>query len=239
MKNRIKNLSNINLQRSLSSFLKDILIGNFPIHIFDDINSFRASNLMFKGTCNNKLAMRDLLFHLDATSFITETDTHNLQFQTDKFITKFMKLYGVYPNHSNVLNFLFMNNTNLVSLETLVWKRMSYKNNYMTGHIDALIIDDNCLKICDLKRNKYEIIRYLPQLITYAKLLRNYLKKYVVPLNISISCIGLSPDMVYEFDPFIAETKVITCITNLNRLRVEPLFTKDNKNLLLGTLESV
>jgi hypothetical protein len=238
IKNRLININNSNLKESLFSFFKDIYIGNFPTDIFDDLNSFRASNLMFKGTRKHPLNMKDLLTHLDFSSFAKKQDKHNLRSQTEKFISQYMNLYGIYPNHSNVLSFLFLNNSDIISLETLSWKRTTL-NNFMTGHLDSILVADNSLKVCDLKRSESEIIRYLPQLIIYTKLLKNCLNSYGDISDINFSCIGLSSDIVYEFDPFLALKKVIGCISQLNKRRNEPLSTKDNKYLLLETIMSV
>ncbi|MFX0035074.1 MAG: hypothetical protein ACFE9I_05475 [Candidatus Hermodarchaeota archaeon] len=103
------------------------------------------------------------------------------------------------PKHDPILKYILINDKDSIAKEVPIWKKM--KNEYLTGHIDLIQIENDTVKVIDYKPEGNFLIS-LPQVAMYGLLVKSQ-------LNINkIKCISFNKEGGWEYDPSILKKQI-------------------------------
>ena len=204
---------NNDLSKLLENYLTSISLGQFPLDLFLDETTDRASNLKLIAKKPDQIKTQDILDFFNRAKnmiykFPNEMGAANLIELVEKvynhsdFLTT--KAHQLIQNHTINLDKIKIGGLNPIATEIPVWKKYFKTNEYITGHIDFLFALDNYLIIADLKpQGRQEILKAIPQLLAYAMMLKERLKSLNDDrlLSFKFLCLGFSKDEAWVFDP--------------------------------------
>jgi len=224
------------LKEKLTVYLNDVIEGNYPKRLFDDINIPSGSMLYFKGNPQEKLLMRTIRENLIKNLLENKKATRHRAGSFYQFCETASRVYmeynnkfGTNPKHDPVLSAL-ISNKNVIGIEVPVWKIGAI--NY-TGHIDLLAVLGDTLVIADYKPTEDEVLRSIPQILAYAYMIKERLglKNFK-----NVLCVGFTKDVAWSFNPSILEAEVLDFINHMNLSRKSPLYSKKNKGKAITEL---
>ena len=217
LESRIKNF-NVNIvKNTILEFFYSFAQKKNPVGIFYEEKYTRASLLKLRGDQNRRIATSMVLGYFNTELKIIKSFDDSPLFQLCK-ICRDVGASKLIVDHPKVLGRILLENHYSFAAEVPVWKLVL--KDYITGHIDLLLFDGLNLIVADYKRNIREIKEGLPQLCTYAALLKSILTEHSTDFhNINIICIGFCDELAIEFNPDILGPKLLTFIELENKKR--------------------
>ncbi len=183
----------------LGSYFKRIYKGDIPNDLFNLQGLSRVSQFKMRGlkpafitSFSKKLIREGKIRYLGSDSKLPNY-TQNV-FESFK-----INKIGKAPGHDPVLKNILIKDKNSVAIEVPVWKKVN--NNYITGHIDLIQIEDNIVKVIDYKPEG-NFMNSLPQVATYGLLIKS---KFELQ---HIKCLSFNKKEAWEYDPVILLTDV-------------------------------
>ncbi len=183
----------------MRSYFKNIHLGLIPNELFNSINSPRVSQFKIRGikhtyitSFSKKLIRQGSVSYLDANS--------KLPLYVQKVYDNFRK-NGIkkIPGHEPVLKNILIKDKNSVAIEVPIWKE--FGEEFITGHIDLIQIENDIIKVVDYKPEGNFLIS-MPQVASYGLLIKSI-------LNLSkIKCVSFNKKEAWEFDPEILNTEI-------------------------------
>ncbi|MFX0076187.1 MAG: hypothetical protein ACFE96_12145 [Candidatus Hermodarchaeota archaeon] len=185
--------------RTLGSYFKKVYQGTIPNDIFNQRELPRVSQFKIRGlkpafiVSFSKSLIREGKIKLhDSTSRLPK-------FVNDVFETFKNSEIRKKPGHEPILKNILIRDKNSVAIEIPIWRKI--KNDYVTGHIDLIQIDDNIIKVIDYKPEGNFMLS-LPQVATYGLFIESM-------FNLSkVKCISFNKRGAWEYDPHILLTDV-------------------------------
>jgi len=183
----------------LGSYFKRIYKGEIPNDLFNLQGLSRVSQFKMRGlkpafirSFSKKLIREGKIRYLGSDSKLPNY-TQNV-FESFK-----INKIGKVPGHEPVLKNILIKDKNSVAIEVPIWKKIN--NNYITGHIDLIQIEDNIVKVIDYKPEG-NFMNSLPQVATYGLLIKS---KFELQ---QIKCLSFNKIEAWEYDPVILLTEV-------------------------------
>jgi len=183
----------------LGSYFKRIYKGDIPNDLFNLQGLSRVSQFKMRGlklafiTSFSKKLIREGKIQYFGSDSKLPNYTQNVfeNFKINKI--------GKVPGHEPVLKNILIKDKNSVAIEVPIWKKVN--NNYITGHIDLIQIEDNIVKVIDYKPEG-NFMNSLPQVATYGLLIKS---KFELQ---QIKCLSFNKKEAWEYDPIILLTEI-------------------------------
>ena len=212
-KANISQIDNRNLSILLQNYLKSISLGQFPLDLFLDEETDRASNLKFIAKSPDQVKTKDIRYFFHTLSGVISNNPKVIG--VDKLLEKVQEIYHdpefLTSNAHQILQdrlikmkFGDLGKLNIIATEIPVWKKYKGYDEFMTGHIDFLFVFENYLVIADLKpRGKVEILKSIPQILAYSIMLKERLLELTEArsINFNLICLGFSNEVAWVFKP--------------------------------------
>ncbi len=228
---RLQTIMNLELRRIIYSFITSIWENEFPQDIFLSKTNFRASNFNFRGSKIQPIHTNMILNYFQDKLKLYD-QTHSLSEYVVEVVKRFhKKRFGKKPDHNPVLQHTLLECKEAIATEIPVWMEIPNSNQFYVGHIDLLLIYDNSIIIADFKQSKAKILKNIPQLMTYAFLLKHQLSLIGNVNTLNIKCIGYTKNIAFEFNPFDIKGDVLNFI-NQHSILKEKLLPKYNSLLI-------
>jgi hypothetical protein len=185
--------------RTLGSYFKKVYQGTIPNDLFNLRGLPRVSQFKIRG-------LRPAFMASFSKSLIREgkIKLHNSGSRLPKFVNDVFEAFKNSeirrkPGHEPILKNILIRDKNSVAIEIPIWRKI--KNDYITGHIDLIQIEDNLIKVIDYKPEGNFMLS-LPQVATYGLLIESMFN-----LN-KVKCISFNRKEGWEYDPHILLTDV-------------------------------
>ena len=212
-KSNISLIQDIDVLNLLYNYLKSISLGQFPLNLFLDETTDRASRLKLVAKSPNQVKTNVIWNFFKKVKKLIYKFPENLDsiklleivkevYNSPNFLTS--KAHDILQDNIINLNYGKIGKLNPIATEVPVWKKYHKINDFITGHIDFLFVLKNYLIIADLKpRGKNEIFKAIPQLLAYAIMLKERLKELNEDkvLSLKILCVGFSKYEAWMFNP--------------------------------------
>ena len=132
--------------------------------------------------------------------------------------------HDIAPHHEPILKEIMAKHHNAMVSEAPVWKKLHSK--YIIGHIDLILADKNTLYIADLKDDETDMLKSLPQIMSYGILSRKLFFKELSDFNnFKLKLIVFTRNEIWEFDVDSLEKGIIEFIKYANSVRNNRLET--------------
>jgi hypothetical protein len=145
--------------RDLWHALSSVVRGRIPLNAFESENYDRASKLRTPRRSSDDWFVSDLV-----DRGLLETDACDNSFSS--ICSSIASMRKVRDRHLQVQEYLLMNDPRMVAMEVPVWSGFLR----LTGHVDLIRIDDDCLEVIDYKPEG-NFLRSMPQVAAYTYLL--------------------------------------------------------------------
>ena len=185
--------------RILGSYFKKVYQGTIPNDVFNKRELPRVSQFKIRG-------LKPAFIASFSKSLIREgkIKLHNSGSRLPKFVNDVFEAFKnneirKKPGHEPVLKNILIRDKNSVAIEIPIWRKV--KNDYITGHIDLIQIEDSIIKVIDYKPEGNFMLS-LPQVATYGLLIESLFN-----LN-NVKCISFNRKGAWEYDPHILLTEV-------------------------------
>lgn len=185
--------------RILGSYFKKVYQGTIPNDVFNKRELPRVSQFKIRG-------LKPAFIASFSKSLIRERKIklHNSGSRLPKFVNDVFEAFKnneirKKPGHEPVLKNILIRDKNSVAIEIPIWRKI--KNDYITGHIDLIQIEDSIIKVIDYKPEG-NFMQSLPQVATYGLLIESLFN-----LN-NVKCISFNRKGAWEYDPHILLTDV-------------------------------
>ena len=235
---RIKNLKDDKLRDCYSNYINDIDIGNFPSNQFDLKTNIRPSSFKFIGEHIKGQNGRTLFREDIKTQFIKDNlvrGNKNIEIYKYNELSDGMykdilditrKVYAEFstrrlgrPWHEPILQRIMTDLQNALSSEIPVWKSL-VNGQYYVGHVDLNLFSGNILFVVDLKEDEVDILKSLPQIVTYGVVQKDLLLKKTSNLGaIDFKCIIFTKEELWVFDPEVLQKDIIEFVMHANNMR--------------------
>ncbi len=241
---RIKQIKNPTLRKRLQDYIENISFKLYPYNAFQIKTNIRPSSLKLRGNYQERINTSFIKAHLVDNLLINGSikkysydslprgpylDLLNLVRQ---IFTDFrIKYRGITPPHPPILKRIMIKLPSAKASEIPVWSMLK-GNEYCVGHIDLFLADEvisrntlrSTLYIADLKADETDIIRSLPQIVSYGVMLKNLIFKTSSDFKaFDLKCIMFTKDEVWEFEPDSLKYELINFIKYANSIRNIPL----------------
>jgi len=206
-------IKNNDLSKLLRSYLTSISLGQFPLSLFLDVSTDRASSLKLIAKKPHQIKTQNIYNFFHQGNKLVYKFPHNMEatkllnlvkkiYTKSTFISS--KAHRILQDDMIKLDYGRIGKINPIATEIPVWKKYYKFNEFITGHIDFLFVIDDYLIIADLKpHGKSEILKSIPQLLAYAFMLKERLRELNEDKTLSfrILCLGFSKDEAWIFNP--------------------------------------
>ncbi|MFO8019317.1 MAG: hypothetical protein R6U96_11820 [Promethearchaeia archaeon] len=191
--------------KKLEMYFKKVHKGAIPNQIFNARNMPRISQFRIKGLKRGFLP-----------SFSRELINSGKvkKFGSDHKLSKYAaNVYQIYkknkinkkPGHDPVLKHILIKDKCAIAIEVPIWKK--FNNEFLTGHIDLVQIEQAAFKIVDYKPEGH-FLKSLPQVSMYGILFQSVFKVD------NLKCISFNKDKAWEYDPNILLTDIRNFLKN-------------------------
>ncbi|TFF87155.1 MAG: hypothetical protein EU550_03825 [Promethearchaeota archaeon] len=198
--NRIDKLSAQNHDlKYMAQYFKRVYNGKIPNQLFNSHEIQRISRFKIKGI--KRAFLNSFSKKLIRSEKILTLDPHSDLPAYAKKVYESYKKNSIpsKPGHDPVLKNILIKNENAVAIEVPIWKKKN--NNFLTGHIDLIQIENNLIKIIDYKPEG-NFLYSLPQVATYG-----LISKEILGLD-AIKCISFNKNEAWQYDPLILLTDI-------------------------------
>jgi hypothetical protein len=185
--------------RSLGTYFKKIYQGTIPNDLFNQRGLPRVSQFKIRG-------LRSAFMSSFSKSLIREgkIELHDSGSRLPKFVNDVFKAFknseiSKKPGHEPILKNILIRDQNSVAIEVPIWRKIG--NDYITGHIDLIQIEDGIIKVIDYKPEG-NFLFSLPQVATYGLFIESMFNLQ------KIKCISFNRKEAWEYDPHILLTDV-------------------------------
>ncbi len=185
--------------RNLGTYFKKIYQGTIPNDLFNLRSLPRVSQFKIRG-------LKPAFMASFSKSLIREgkIKLHNSGSRLPKFVNNVFEAYKTSeirkkPGHEPILKNILIRDQNSVAIEIPIWKKIN--NNYITGHIDLIQIENGLVKVIDYKPEGNFLLS-LPQVATYGLFVKSLFNLH------EIKCISFNRKEAWEYDPRILLTDV-------------------------------
>ncbi|MFX0046908.1 MAG: hypothetical protein ACFE8G_01955 [Candidatus Hermodarchaeota archaeon] len=185
--------------RTLGTYFKKVYQGTIPNDLFNLRNLPRVSQFKIRGlkpafmTSFSKSLIREGKIKLH------DSDSKLPRFVNDVYDSYKINEIGKIPGHEPILKNILIRDQNAVAIEVPIWKKV--EENYITGHIDLIQIEDGIIKVIDYKPEGNFLLS-LPQVATYGLFIKSIFNLH------KIKCISFNRKKAWEYDPHILLTDV-------------------------------
>jgi hypothetical protein len=185
--------------RSLGSYFKKVYQGTIPNELFNQRNIPRVSQFKIRG-------LKPAFMASFSKTLIREgkIKLHNSSSRLPKFVNNVFETYknseiSKKPGHEPILKNILIRDENSVAIEIPIWKKIN--NDYVTGHIDLIQIENGIVKVIDYKPEGNFLLS-LPQVATYGLFIRSLFDLH------DVKCISFNKKEAWEYNPYILLTDV-------------------------------
>ncbi|MHA1328198.1 MAG: hypothetical protein ACTSRH_12905 [Promethearchaeota archaeon] len=202
-KKEIKETTEVN--KALLTFLTSIAQNHFPAELYKYEQIF-VSNPKFIGGNYNYINYSELKEELIRREILIKMeDPYNIVSLTRKIIDFYNNKYKFIPNHGYILPILFKILNFIKGIEVFLWKKVRILSNgqdsfsYIVGRADLIGLLENNILMIEYKKSIKELTYSIPQVFSYAHLLKERLQDINDGLDYRIICIVFSSDYAYVF----------------------------------------
>lgn len=231
----VNKIDNPNLKNLLLQFFNKILNGEIPVAFFNLKSNPRASDFYLKGENNNQLKTELIEKYLfQELKEQNQISIYNKDFYLCQKVREIFNLYkgsGGTPHHNPILKHIILNEDNALAMEIPAWKVMEKMNEVYTGHIDLLLLNNNCIIIADYKPDKTEMLKSLPQICVYGLMLEYILNKIDDTVKLNIDCMVFNKNRAWKFKPEILNSYILDFVKYMKHERNLPLLCKNRSDL--------
>lgn len=185
--------------RTLGSYFKKVYQGTIPNELFNQRGLPRVSQFKIRGLKPAFIASFSKSLIREGKIKLYDSNSRLPKFVNDVFEAFKNSEIRKKPGHDPVLKNILIRDENSVAIEIPIWKKI--KNDYITGHIDLIQIEDSIIKIIDYKPEGNFMLS-LPQVATYGLFIESLFN-----LN-KVKCISFNRKEAWEYDPHILLTDV-------------------------------
>jgi len=232
---KVNKINNPTLKNLLLQFFNKILNGEIPEAFFNLKSNPRASDFYLKGENNNQLKTELIEKYLfQELKKQNQISIYNKDFYLCQKVREIFNLFkgsGGTPHHNPILKHIILNEDNALAMEIPAWKVIEKINVVYTGHIDLLLINNNCIVIADYKPDKTEILKSLPQICVYGLMLEYILNKIDDTVKINIDCMVFNKNRAWKFKPEILNSYILDFVKYMKHERNVPLLSKNGSDL--------
>lgn len=191
--------------KQLESFFKKVCNGAIPNHLFNERDMPRISQFRIKGLKRGFLPSfsKELVRTGKVQKYGPEYKLSNYASQVYKNYKKYK--FGKKPGHDPVLKNILIKDESSIAIEVPIWKK--FNNEFITGHIDLVKIENATFKIVDYKPEG-KFLKSLPQVSMYGILFKSIFKID------DLKCISFNKDKAWEYDPNILLTDIKPFLKN-------------------------
>jgi len=231
----INMINNPTLKNLLLQFFNEILNEEIPEAFFNLKSNPRASDFYLKGENNNQLKTELIEKYLfQELKEQNQISIYNKEFYLSQKVREIFNLYkgsGGTPHHNPILKHIILNEDNALAMEIPAWKVIEKMNEVYTGHIDLLLLNNNCIVIADYKPDKTEMLKSLPQICVYGLMLEYILNKIDDTVKINIDCMVFNKNRAWKFKPGILNSYILDFVKYMKHERNVPLLCKNGSDL--------
>jgi len=180
--------------RILGTYFKKVYQGIIPNDLFNLRSIPRVSQFKIRG-------LKPAFMASFSKSLIREgkIELHDSDSRLPKFVKNVFEAYKTNeikkkPGHEPILKNILIRDQNSVAIEIPIWKKI--KNNYVTGHIDLIQIENGLVKVIDYKPEGNFLLS-LPQVATYGLFIKSMFNLH------EVKCISFNKKEAWEYDPHI------------------------------------
>jgi len=185
--------------RTLGTYFKKVYQGTIPNDLFNLRNLPRVSQFKIRGLRPAFMASFSKSLIREGKIKLYDSDSKLPRFVNDVYDSYKINEIGKKPGHEPILKNILIRDQNAVAIEIPIWKKI--ENNYITGHIDLIQIEDDIIKVIDYKPEGNFLLS-LPQVATYGLFIKS-----IFNFN-KIKCISFNRKKAWEYDPHILLTDV-------------------------------
>lgn len=239
---RIKSINNKLLRDCYHNYIENISLDLFPSHQFEVKTNIRPSKLKFAGEHLKDKTGKTIFREVMKTQFIYDhLVNNNPNIEIYKYnelppgiyrsiLDKVRKVYAEFRNnnlgrpwHEPILKKIMMELPNALATEIPVWKKLK-NSEYIVGHIDLNLVDDDTFFVADLKDDKTDILKSLIQIMSYGINQKQLIFNEVSNFNaIDFKCIVFTKNELCIFDPEYLKYDIIKFIEYANSFRTRNL----------------
>jgi len=192
------NHENEELKR-MEEFFKMVYQGTIPNKLFNSREIQRISKFKIRGL--KAAFLNSFSKKLIRSGKIKKYDSNSkLPNYARKVFENFQKnQLNKIPGHDPILKNILIRDQDSIAIEVPIWNKIN--NEYITGHIDLVQINENVIKIVDYKPEG-NFLYSLPQVATYG-----FLFKKILNVN-DLKCLTFNKKEVWEYDPDILITDI-------------------------------
>lgn len=185
--------------RTLGTYFKKVYHGSIPNDLFNLRNLPRVSQFKIRGLKPAFMASFSKSLIREGKIKLHDSDSKLPRFVNDVYDSYKINEIGKKPGHEPILKNILIRDQNAVAIEVPIWKKI--ENNYITGHIDLIQIEDGIIKVIDYKPEGNFLLS-LPQVATYGLFIKSIFNLH------KIKCISFNRKKAWEYDPHILLTDV-------------------------------
>ncbi len=202
IKSHLSQVKDIVLRDNLIEYLSNIENQKFPIDIFDDPKNPRSSDLQFVGD-RELVVQTEVIEKFFKGQYLKDiTDIFGICNNVKSVVEKYrIEKIGKYPDHPPILGYILMHNDNAFAIEIPVWRPIKNTKNFYIGHIDLLLTNGTDIIIADYKPSQSEVFKAIPQVTSYALMLRDRLCSLGFEKDFNIRCVIFTKNIALEFNP--------------------------------------
>jgi hypothetical protein len=185
--------------RNLGTYFKQIYQGTIPNDLFNQSGLPRVSQFKIRGlkpafmTSFSKNLIREGKIKLH------DSDSRLPKFVNDVFEAFKNSEIRKKPGHEPILKNILIRDKNSVAIEIPIWKKI--RNDYITGHIDLIQIENGFVKVIDYKPEGNFLLS-LPQVAMYGLFIKSLFNLH------EVKCISFNRKEAWEYNPTILLTEV-------------------------------
>lgn len=181
--------------KRLASFFKKVCEGSVvPNSIFNSNDFPRVSQFKIKGL--SRAYVRSLSKQLIRSGKITLLDKNHKLPKAAQTVYNTYKVNNINrkPGHDPVLKNILITDSDSLAIEVPIWKK--FNEEFITGHIDLIQVEEGTLKIIDYKPEG-RFLHSLPQVATYGLLIKRIFKIE------DLKCVSFNKGSAWEYKPEI------------------------------------
>lgn len=244
---RIKNIKNPILGDRLYNHIEKISNGLFPHNVFQ-VENLLCSHLKFRGIkiedIRTNFIKKNLLLNLVYKKYSYDELSGGLfkdllDLVRQAFIDFKNSHHNIVPRHGYILKEIMLKHRNAMASEVPILKKIH--NEFIVGNIDLILANNYTIYIADLKDNETDMLKSLPQIMSYGVLSKKLFFKNESDFNYcDLKLIVFSRNEIWEFQIDSLKQKIVEFIEYANSIRDNRLMTiSDPRRDLQKEIEKV
>ena len=185
--------------RNLGTYFKKVYQGTIPNDLFNQKGLPRVSQFKIRGLKPAFMASFSKSLIREGKIKLHSSGSRLPKFVNDVFETYKTSEIGKKPGHEPILKNILIRDENSVAIEIPIWKKI--RNDYITGHIDLIQIENGIVKVIDYKPEGHFLVS-LPQVATYGLFIKSMFNLH------EVKCISFNRKEAWEYNPHILLTDI-------------------------------